>query len=449
MNEKIQEYLSDAGIAFVGGQYDTALEFCEKAIAEDPTNADAYTGAGKACLVLNRLEEAEGYSQKAVEYDSANGERYFDLGNIKFGLEQFPDALMNYAKAEQLGCNDIVRQKLYYQIGILNHISGDTQAALMNFEKADSFGVVNEDTKEMLVKRLQIYIEMQDFDRAENYAVQLKMLAPDEFRSYQIYFQVLMAIGKYDQAEALLVEAEKYSDIDADILNIADMYFNRAMIFAVKAEVEPENASVHYDSAIAIFDEFLATPDLPQEVIVNTNIAKAEIYLKLEKYDDALGCVEGLVIEDEPVDAPDTDDGIDTVDDTGEKIDFIKLTCYLGKEDYDTAADFAGSLKLSENEQYSYFATYADAFIAQKFADKDPAQKEIAEEKYNIAIAFFKHKAFENPLDLFAIIFRTRLYAENGKYTMAEELIKLLPDEIKTDLNKYVSDCRAEREGGD
>jgi len=457
MNEAIQEYLSNAGFAFVNGQYEVVLELCKKAIAEDPSNADAYTGAGKACLVLEKMYEAEDFFQKAVDLDSTNGERYFDLGNIKFGLEQFPAALMNYAKAEQLGCNDVVRPKLYYQIGIINHISGDTKAALINFDKADAVGVINEDTKEILLKRLQIHLELEDFASAENYAIQLKMLAPTEFRSYQIYFQVLVAFGKYEQAEEQLLEAEKYSDIDSDIFNKVDMCFNRAMIFAVKAELEPENMVGHYQSAIAIFDDFLTTPDLPQDVIINIVMSKADIFMKMESYDDALHCIENITTSDNydetdvVIDEPINTDGaenqeISAEEETREKVDFVKLTCYLGKEDYEEAILFAESLKISNNEGYKYFATYADAFITKKFADKDESKREVAMDAYNNSIAFFKHKAFENPMDYFANIYRIRLYAENGKFAMAEDLIKILPDELKDELNKYISDYRAEFE---
>jgi len=452
MNEKAQEYLSNAGVAFVGEQYDVALELCEKAIVEDPSNADAHTGAGKACLVLEKLQDAEQYFRKAIELDRENGERYFDLGNIKFGLEQFPEALQNYASAEQFGCDDEIRQKLHYQIGLLSYMSGDIKAALINFEKADGLGVINDDTKEMLIQRVQIYLELEDYSKAENCALQLKLLAPDEFRSYQIYFQVLMAVGKYDRAEEMLAEAEKYSDIDSDILNATDMCFNRAMMHAVKAEIDSENITVHYQSAIAIFDEFLTTPELPQETITNIAFTKSEIFLKMEKYDEALQCVDSISVadvlyaEDESID-DDIAEGEEpyTEDVVSEKVAFIKLTCYLGLEDYENASNCAERLKESTNEEYSYFATYADAFIAQKHARKNVEQKESAEAKYNNAIAYFRNKAFANPMDFFAIIFRVRLYAENGKFAQAEELIKILPDALQADLDTYVSDCRKDQ----
>jgi len=451
MTEQVQEYLSNAEMAFASGQHEVALELCEKAIAEDPSHADSYSGAGRACLVLERLPDAEQYFQKAVDLDSTNGERYFDLGNIKFGLEKYPEALANYAKAEQLGCEDDVKQKLYYQTGMISYMTGDVKAAMVNFEKADDFGVVNEDTKEMLLQRIQVYIETQDFVRAENYAAQLKMLAPDEFRSYQLYFQMLIANNKYAQAEEVLVEAEKYSDIDSDILNKVDMCFNKALMYSARAEIEPENRNTHYESAIAIFDELAETPDLPQDVIDNIATSKAEIYLRIEDFDAALKCVEDISIEDEGIVEIESDADLTDEDEfmgeenLGEKVGFIKLTCYLGNEDFAKAVDFVPMLKVSKNEQYTYFGTYADAFIARKLAEEDASQADSAEHKYNSAIAFFNNKAFTNPLDLFATIFRIRLYAENGKYSKAEELIKILPDALKEELNKYVADCRAEK----
>jgi len=86
------------------------------------------------------LQEAERRFERAVELDSSSGERFFDLGNIKFGLEKHAEALANYAKAEQLGCDNEIMQKLYYQIGILNQFSNNTKSALTNFDKAEDTG---------------------------------------------------------------------------------------------------------------------------------------------------------------------------------------------------------------------------------------------------------------------------------------------------------------------
>lgn len=430
--EEVKELLTNAEVAFANGQYDVALDLCEQAIEKDPSNADAYTGGGKACLVLDKLQDAEEFFEKAAEQDEINGERYFDLGNIKFGVEKFSESLANYAKAEQYGCADLTMQKLYYQIGMINYMMGDIKSALLNFDKCDSFGPVNNDTKEILLKRLQLYIESQDYASAENYAIQLKMLASAEFRSYQIYFQILAAMGKYDKAEAILAEAENYAEIAADISNIADVVFDKVMLAAVRADKEPEYATQYFEEALGLLTGFEVTPDLPIDTLVNIAFSKSEINLKLERFDDALASVENIEQNEQ----------------TKEKATFIKLSCYFGKEQYEKAAELAEQLKQSENEYYVYFATYADAYASRKLACKSELNANLAESKYNNAIAFFRNKAFEKPQDIFSVIFRVRLYAENGKFSKAEELIKLMPDTLKTELNKYISDCRKELEKG-
>ena len=430
MNEQIQEYFSNAQTAFSSGQYETAFEWCEKAIAEDPSSADAYTGAGKACLVLNKLPESEQYFQKAAELDPENGEKYFNLGNIKFGLEKYTEALLNYAKAERYGCDDIIKQKLYYQIGMLNHMAGDAKAALLNFEKSESIGAVNADTKEILLKRLQIYIESQDYVSAENYAVQLKLLAPQEFRSYQIYFQILLTLEKYKKAEEILIEAEKYSDAltSGDIQDKRDVYFDKAILATIKAETDPENAKTHHQTALNILDDFTSVPDLTPEIINDISFSKAEIFLKLEKFDSAMDCINGIESDDE---------------DTKEKINFIKLSCYIGKAEYENSIRVAEFVKQSKNEYYQYFAIYSDTYATRKLSEKDSNQEKNAQLKYDNAIAFFKKKTFENSLDMFALVFRIRLYAENAKFVKANELIGLLPENLKLELQKYVETCRA------
>jgi tetratricopeptide (TPR) repeat protein len=449
MSEKVQEILFNAEVAFNSGKYEASLELFKSAIAEDPSNAQAYTGAGRMSLLLNSLLESEMYFQKAADIDVGNGERFFDLGNIQFGLAKNTEALVNYSKAEKLGCSDGTLQKIYYQVGLLNHAIGDTKSAIISFDKADDIGIINEDTKGFLIERLKIYLEIPDIERAENTAAQLKLLAPGDYLSYQACFQVMILAGKYKQAEELLVEAEKYSDINASTVNSFSFCVNKAMIFAAKAESDPDNLIVHNTSAIAVFDEYLTTPDLPEEVIVNIALAKAELFLKLEKFNDALQCVDSIAIKGNPdgisIDADESNEEPSAEQKLKEKAVFIKLTCYLGLEDYDKARDYAERLKVSSDEQYEYFAIYADAFIAQKLAIKDKSQKELAVAKYNNAIAYFKNKAFASPTDLFSTVFRIRLYSENGKFANAEELIKILPDEIQADLSKYLSDCRKEQ----
>ena len=428
MNETIEKYLKNADIAFVNGQHEKALELCQQAIHSDPTISDAYTGAGKVCIVLNKLEESISYFEKAIELNDSVGEKYFDLANAKFGLNQFSEALEYYAKAQQLECEPEILQKVYYQTGIINYIMDDKKSALINFIKAEKSGSINPDLKDITLKKIQIYLESKDYSNAHNAAIQLKMLAPSEFKSYQILFQVLVAMQKFDKAQEVLDEAVIYADDHDSIDSRVDICLNKSLILTVQADLDANNASKYYQEAFEIFDEFLSHPDLPSASISVINFAKSEICLKLERFEEAL---EAMSFIDE---------------ETGnvEKANFIKLSCYMGIENYDEANKYITPLKNSENIYYNYFAVYCASFIASKQAKVDETKKELAEANYNLAIAYFKNKTFENPGDIFSLIFRARLYAENAKYFKAEEIIELFPEGLKVQLEAYIERCKKE-----
>ena len=43
-----------------------------------------------------------------------------------------------------------------------------------------------------------------------------------------------------------------------------------------------------------------------------------------------------------------------------------------------------------------------------------------------------------------AVIYRARLYAENGKFILADEMAKLLDEETYKSLTEYILKCREE-----
>ena len=422
MNEKVQNLLKSADIAFINGQYEKSLELCQEVIEINPENVDARTGAGKVCIVLEKLDEALTYFEEAIELDSTNGERYFNLANVKFGLGKFNEALINYAKAEQLDCNDEIKQKIYYQIGVINQLTGNKKAALVNYNKSENIGNINPDAKDILIKKIQIYVETEDFINAENAAIQYKMIAPNEFKSYLIYIQILMTTRKYDKIEKVLEEIELYVD-DKDLLsNKVEICIIRASLLSMKADQDKENRFKYYEQSLANFDQFLNQEDITQNDLDLIYFSKAEIYMKLERFDEAIKSLEEI------------QDKINDVD----KANFIKLSCYMGLAQYENTSKIIDLLKATQNAYYNYFAIYSEAFIANKTSNINKA------DIYNFAIAYFKNKTFENPGDIFSLIFRTRIYAEYGKFNKAEELIQLFPETLKLELQQYVEQCKKE-----
>ena len=68
---------------------------------------------------------------------------------------------------------------------------------------------------------------------------------------------------------------------------------------------------------------------------------------------------------------------------------------------------------------------------------------EISKKKYETAIAYFRSCMMKNPKDSYAAVLRARLYAEQGSFYKAEEIIKVLGKEEREALTAYINSCRA------
>lgn len=64
------------------------------------------------------------------------------------------------------------------------------------------------------------------------------------------------------------------------------------------------------------------------------------------------------------------------------------------------------------------------------------------DKKYAEAIAFFRNKSFADHSDVMAVLFRARLYAEQGKYEKAKELALLLAESDQKSLMDYIEKCK-------
>lgn len=121
-----------------------------------------------------------------------------------------------------------------------------------------------------------------------------------------------------------------------------------------------------------------------------------------------------------------------------EKAYFMYLTCYTSMDDYKNAETFAAILKHSSNKYYNYFGLYSATMLYRKLN----GNSETAKQKYAEAIAFFRNKSFSDHTDILAVIFRARLYAEEGKYEKANELAHLLAETDRESIISYIEECR-------
>ena len=73
------EYISYSNIVFGSNEFVRSLEYAKKAITENPDAVEGYLCAGKACMSLDKYNEAIDFFKKALLKDKANGNAFFFL----------------------------------------------------------------------------------------------------------------------------------------------------------------------------------------------------------------------------------------------------------------------------------------------------------------------------------------------------------------------------------
>lgn len=216
--DTVKELLMNADIAFENRQLDEALKWYQKVLEKEPENVYALSRAGAICVALEDGKQAVVYFTKAMQLDSANGDNAFNFANACFFNGDFAKALELYTNAAQLGCSEDVTPRLYYQLALMCIIRQDIKNALVNFKKceeADNTGRLVL-SPEFISEKMKAFMMINDYENAKNCASQLISVQPANFRNYLLKFSFLMADRKFEEAAAVLGEAEKYAELSDD-----------------------------------------------------------------------------------------------------------------------------------------------------------------------------------------------------------------------------------------
>lgn len=423
------ELLANAQLAFSEENYSRAIELCNQIPVDDICGISAIVLAGNAYLVQSKFQEAETLFIKAIEIESHVGEHYFNLGNSLFGQRRLSEAMQQYANAIHFGCKDDVMQKIYYIVGIINQLDGKSAEALVNYAKSEAVPGANVDRADILLKRIQIYVEQNNLEKAENCALQLKLLVPGEFKSYQLLFQLYLEQRKVDMASAILEEAEKYCEKNID--TATELAFDKALLSCFKAEHYPNQQTQYYNDALEILEQLERDDSLKVADRCEAVITRADIKLKLGLYDEALNLVQSVANRSLP-----------ELREYIERANYIIIKCLSHNKDYSEVLQYAAKLKNSDNIFYSHYGYYAEAYAEKQLAGDSPTNLSEYVDKYNYAIAHFKNCTVSTPGDFLAYLYRAKCYVDIGKFEKAEELSRVLPADAQKTLQDYIQQER-------
>ena len=315
--ELFEDAVACGETAFDNENYDVALEWFEKAYEQDSKDVYVLSRAGALCVQLERYDKAFDYFNKAIDIDPNNGDNIYNLANAYFFKGNINKAMELYTEAETKQCSDDVKTQIYYQLAMLCIAKGDVKAALVNlqkFEDSDTTGAATE--PDVITQKIGIYMQLEDYDNAAKYAIELINTAPHELRSYMVYMNILLAFGNYDEAERIINDAYKYAELDEESKLTLD--FNKASLYTTKAEVDPDNAVEYYQMAYDIFEELYKSSKNTVQY-KETAVSFAELCVKLQQYDEALNIL-NEVENAEPVKTAKTEQPADNTDELAEQL---------------------------------------------------------------------------------------------------------------------------------
>ena len=122
-----------------GGNLILSIMYYNKAIALDTTQVDYYMSRGNAKLITVDYEGAMKDFTKVIQLDPNKAEPYLLRAMIKVYKKEFTDeAVADLTEAISLNPG---LAKAYYNLGVINFVRHDLEAACTNWKKAADMGL--------------------------------------------------------------------------------------------------------------------------------------------------------------------------------------------------------------------------------------------------------------------------------------------------------------------
>ena len=122
----ITGYLHTATEFYMQKSIDSALVYCHKSYAENPTNWELYFLYGQISMQTKKYMEADNYFNRALEYSKkeidARSQIYFALGENEDARKNYKKAAQHYLMVVQLNPNSSLAQTAAQKIRLISSI---------------------------------------------------------------------------------------------------------------------------------------------------------------------------------------------------------------------------------------------------------------------------------------------------------------------------------------
>jgi tetratricopeptide (TPR) repeat protein len=197
---------------FYAKKYDEALPMFDKAISLSSDEADFYGSKGDAYISLNNMDSALVYYKKATSLSGCKSRYYLLVGEVLSGLKKDQEALSAFKLAlEKISPadNQDEYKECFYNIGLMQQITGDSIGGKATFEKYVS---QYPDDYHAVAKLIQAYYSMHDYEKAKTtkktlYSAHKAASLPDDMKEKFCFDQFhwngkrIMAFENYDEPD--------------------------------------------------------------------------------------------------------------------------------------------------------------------------------------------------------------------------------------------------------
>jgi Flp pilus assembly protein TadD len=131
--QKFFEPASEAAASYSDGNFASALEQYQAAIAKNPDDAEALSNLGQVLVRLGKVEEAIPYFDRAIGLIPNRWAYHFNRARALGILGRMEEAVNGYREAQRLFPNDYATT---FNLGLALHRMGDEEAAVEAYKKA-------------------------------------------------------------------------------------------------------------------------------------------------------------------------------------------------------------------------------------------------------------------------------------------------------------------------
>jgi eukaryotic-like serine/threonine-protein kinase len=204
----------------------TALDFFNEAVKQDPKFALAYTGVAQASLRMYGVtndgfwtQKALAAAQQALQLNDKLPEVHSTLGSVYRATGKYEEAIAELKRAQALAPNS---DEVYWRMGNVYLSKGDMPHAIESYQKAvqlNPYYWVNENSLG------HVYYQTGEYDKALEAFKQVATLEPDVNAGYVNSGTVLNQQGKYAEAVPYLQKALQIEPDTNAYTNIGTAYF--------------------------------------------------------------------------------------------------------------------------------------------------------------------------------------------------------------------------------